>query len=38
MLMINFKVTYDMLKAELAKKNAFFDYLRTFSDMFSSAF
>ena len=36
MLMINFKVTYDMLKAELAKKMHF--YLRTFSDMFSSAF
>ena len=39
--MIKSKVTYDMLKSELANKNlnrAFFVYLSTFSDTFGTSF
>ena len=41
MLMIKFKVTYDVLKSELANKNLnkeFFGYLSTFSDAFGASF
>ena len=41
MLMIKFKVTYDMLKSELANNNLnkeFFGCLSTFSDTFGASF